>query len=96
MIFDTCSSLSFLKETNTWSAGQYVRQGVSTSVLEWDSPGMNRVFEFVRCLEMDTSLLLEAEEFLGRMTCGVCSDFLPLPLIESSRSLLDLEMRRGT
>lgn len=55
---------------------------------------MNRVFEFVLCLEMDLSaLLLELEESLCRIVGKVCSEFLPL---ESSRPFLDLEVRRGT
>ena len=54
-------------------------------------PGINRVFEFVLCLEMDLSAgLLELEEFLGRTVCDICSELLPL---KSSRPLLDL--RRG-
>jgi len=66
-------------------------------VLRFGLPGTKRVFEIVRCLEMDLSaLLLELEEFLGRSVCEVMSEFLgSLPLV-SSRSLLDLEVRRGT
>ena len=56
---------------------------------------MNRVFEFVRCLEMDLPTpRLEAEEFLGRSVCGVTSEFLPSLPLDSSRSLLGLEARR--
>jgi hypothetical protein len=96
-MFDTCNSLSFLKETNTWSAGQHVSGKIHLTLVPVtgsDLPGTNRVFEFVLCLEMDLSAgLLELEEFLGRTVCEVCSEFLPL---KSSRPLLDLEVRRGT
>lgn len=58
-------------------------------------PGTNRAFEFVRCLEMDLPApLLEAEEFLGRRVCAGMSEFFPSLPLDSSRSLLDLEVRR--
>ena len=39
--------------------------GVFVTVFGSDVPGTNRVFEFVRCLEIDLSgLLLELEEVL--------------------------------
>ena len=69
--------------------------GIFFPVLGPGLPGMKRIFEFVRCLEMDLSgLLLELEEFLGRSVCEVKSEFLPSLPLESSRSLVDL--RRGT
>ena len=65
-------------------------------VLGLGLPGTNRVFEFVLCLEMDLSaLLLELDEFLGRSVCEVGSEFFPSLPLESSRSLVDLELRRG-